>query len=72
MGLATTIKGKKMNKIQKLWAVMSSFAVVTFVSTIAQAADGFANKALASHLSEAGWDLEEAYQRVFRTMAGIW
>ena len=39
---------------------------------IAQAADGFANKALASHLSESGWDLEEAYQRVFRTMAGIW
>ena len=31
-----------MNKIQKLWAVMSSFAVVTFVSTIAQAADGVA------------------------------
>ena len=39
---------------------------------IAQAADGFVNKALASHLSESGWDLEEAYQRVFRTMAGIW
>ena len=39
---------------------------------IAQAADGFVNKALASRLTELGLDLEEAYQRVFRTMAEIW
>lgn len=39
---------------------------------IAQAADAFVNKALIQHLTDSGFDLEEVYQRVFRTMESIW
>jgi shikimate 5-dehydrogenase len=39
---------------------------------IAQAADAFVYKALIQHLTDSGFDLEEAYQRVFRTMESIW
>ena len=39
---------------------------------IAQAADAFVNKALSKYLTGSGWDLDEAYQRVFATMERIW